>query len=119
MTALPELFLSLMGTVRAWAGDRELDLGSPQQRTVLAALLVRGEDSTSVGELAEVLWGEAIPPGGAATVRTYIYRIRRMLSFVGCTEEASVVSSNRHYGLVLKSSKGGHQDFGRTRCSGP
>jgi len=28
-----------------------------------------------------------------------------MLSFVGCTEEASVVSSSRHYGLVLKSSK--------------
>ncbi|OLT16468.1 hypothetical protein BJF78_14500 [Pseudonocardia sp. CNS-139] len=69
---------ALLGPVRAWRGDTEIPLGSGQQRAVLAVLLLRGNTHTSVGGLVDALWEE--PPRSAEQViRTYVYRLRRIL----------------------------------------
>jgi DNA-binding SARP family transcriptional activator len=54
-------------------------LEAPQQRAVVAALLLREGSQASLGELAEVLWGETQPDTAPAVVRTYIARLRREL----------------------------------------
>jgi DNA-binding SARP family transcriptional activator/tetratricopeptide (TPR) repeat protein len=74
-----ELWFAVLGPVRAWRGGRELPLGAPQQRAVLAALLIREGAQASLGELAQVLWGEAAPEAAVAVLRTYIGRLRREL----------------------------------------
>jgi DNA-binding SARP family transcriptional activator len=76
------LRFGLLGPVRAWRDDQELDLGSPQQRAMLALLLLSDGKHVSVDDAAGALWGLDVPRGGGSTVRTYIYRLRRILTAV-------------------------------------
>lgn len=97
MTSSRGIWFSVLGSIRAWIDGAEIDLGSPQQRSVLAVLLLRGGDAASVDELAHALWGGAVPRGGAGTVRTYIYRLRRVLAVSGA---ATIMSRGGRYSLV-------------------
>jgi len=75
-----QLRFGLLGPVQAWHGERELELGSPQQRAVLAALLLSKGKHIAVDDLVEMLWEHEVPRSGRATVRTYICRLRRELT---------------------------------------
>ncbi len=44
--------------------------GSPQQRALLAALLLREGRTATSGQLIDALWGEESPPQALAAVRT-------------------------------------------------
>jgi DNA-binding SARP family transcriptional activator len=70
---------SVLGPVRAWRDGAEVSLGSPQQRAVLAALLLRDGAFISAGELIDVLWPDNPPRSASGTVRTYVYRLRGIL----------------------------------------
>jgi DNA-binding SARP family transcriptional activator len=70
---------AVLGPVRAWQGDVELDLGSPQQRSVLAVLLLRRGRSVTVGELIDAVWGEEPPTAAVSVLRTYVSRLRKVL----------------------------------------
>ncbi|RPE29332.1 AfsR/SARP family transcriptional regulator [Kitasatospora cineracea] len=92
-----QLRLCLLGPVQAWCGERELDLGSPQQRALLTALALRARRIVSVDELLDALWEE--PPARAATVvRTYVSRLRRVLE-PDRAHPAVLVSSGSGYVL--------------------
>ncbi|MER5510144.1 BTAD domain-containing putative transcriptional regulator [Streptomyces sp. NPDC002766] len=69
----------MLGPVRAWHADRELDLGSPQQRTVLAALLLRHGHPVSLAELVDAVWGVEPPVAAVSVLRTYVSRLRKVL----------------------------------------
>lgn len=84
------LWFSVLGPVRAWRDDVEIELGAPQQRTVLAALLLRAGSQVSVGELAEMLWGGAAPTNPHPVIRTYVSRLRQLLS-PGSAASASLI----------------------------
>jgi len=68
---------SVLGPVRAWHDGAELDVGSPQQRAVLAALLLSEGTHLTPERLVDGVWGQAAPRTAQATIRTYIYRLRR------------------------------------------
>lgn len=70
---------SVLGPVRAWRGEQELDLGSPQQRAVLAALLLRRGRSVALAELLDAVWGEERPTAAVSVLRTYVSRLRKVL----------------------------------------
>ncbi|MFE0524301.1 BTAD domain-containing putative transcriptional regulator [Streptomyces sp. NPDC058954] len=69
----------MLGPVRAWHVDRELDLGSPQQRAVLAALLLRRGHPVSLAELVDAVWGVEPPAAAVSVLRTYVSRLRKVL----------------------------------------
>ncbi|MGA5565434.1 AfsR/SARP family transcriptional regulator [Streptomyces platensis] len=73
------LRFQVLGPVRAWHGDRPLPLGPPQQRAVLAMLLLHAGRPVSVPQLVDALWDERPPPRAVGTVRTYISRLRGLL----------------------------------------
>ncbi|MFE0803007.1 BTAD domain-containing putative transcriptional regulator [Streptomyces sp. NPDC058812] len=73
------LRFGVLGPVRAWRGEEALATGSPQQRALLAALLLREGRTATAAELIDALWGEEPPSQALAAVRTYASRLRKVL----------------------------------------
>ncbi|MGW6732734.1 BTAD domain-containing putative transcriptional regulator [Streptomyces sp. NPDC055013] len=73
------LRFGVLGPVRAWRGEEQLPTGSPQQRALLAALLLREGRTATAAELIDALWGEEPPSQALAAVRTYASRLRKVL----------------------------------------
>nr|WP_277750790.1 BTAD domain-containing putative transcriptional regulator [Nonomuraea polychroma] len=71
---------TVLGPPGLHCGETRLDLGAPQQQAVLMLLLANSGSFVRIGELVDGLWGERAPATGEAVIRTYISRIRRLLS---------------------------------------
>ncbi|MFE9532840.1 BTAD domain-containing putative transcriptional regulator [Streptomyces sp. NPDC006691] len=69
----------MLGPVEGEFDGRPLRLGPPQQRALLAVLLLRGGRPVSMPELLDAIWGERLPPRGVGTLRTYVSRLRTLL----------------------------------------
>ncbi|HTU05593.1 MAG TPA: AfsR/SARP family transcriptional regulator, partial [Trebonia sp.] len=70
---------AVLGPVRAWHDGAEIDLGSPQQRAALAVLLLRAGAHVPAEAVVDALWPEDPPRSAVGTVRTYVYRLRKLL----------------------------------------
>ncbi|MFD0205059.1 MULTISPECIES: BTAD domain-containing putative transcriptional regulator [Saccharothrix] len=72
------LRVELLGTVRAWSGEREVELGSSRPRALFAMLALR---SGGVGrdELVAGVWGADAPPTAEGSVHTYVSTLRKAL----------------------------------------
>jgi DNA-binding SARP family transcriptional activator len=77
-----EVRFEVLGPMRGWHGDAELDLGSPQQRAVLAMLLLARGRQVSLDGLIDGLWDRDVPRSAAGTVRTYVSRLRRLVNSI-------------------------------------
>lgn len=73
------LRFSVLGPVRSWRGGEALPAGSPQQRALLTALLLREGRTATASELIDGIWGEEPPSQALAAVRTYASRLRKIL----------------------------------------
>ncbi|MEV0412559.1 BTAD domain-containing putative transcriptional regulator [Streptomyces sp. NPDC050448] len=71
---------AVLGPIRAWRGSEALPSGTPQQRALLAALLLRGGRTATAPELIDAIWGEDPPQQALATIRTYASRLRKVLA---------------------------------------
>jgi predicted ATPase/DNA-binding SARP family transcriptional activator len=101
---VPELRFAVLGPVRAWRGATELDLGSPQQRAVLAALLLAEGRHVSVAALVDALWGDEPPNSAVSTVRTYMSRLRHRLGTSTAGGGYDVIeSAGAGYVLLMRS----------------
>ena len=58
---------------------RELALGGPKQRSVLAILLLHAGEVVPSDRLIEELWGERPPATAAKTVQVYVSNLRKAL----------------------------------------
>ncbi|GAA4525444.1 AfsR/SARP family transcriptional regulator [Amycolatopsis samaneae] len=96
----------VLGPLRAWRGDAEIPLGSPQQRSVLAMLVLREGTPVSIGDLVDGLWGEAPPAHAVAALRTYVGRLRA--AFGHRARDRVLVSAGSGYRLA----PGLHTDLG-------
>lgn len=78
-TTVRALQFAVLGPVRARYGDRAVPSGSPQQRALLATLLLRGGRAATAQDLVNALWGEEPPLQAVAALRTYASRLRKAL----------------------------------------
>ncbi|WP_344590270.1 AfsR/SARP family transcriptional regulator [Actinomadura vinacea] len=99
----PALRFTVLGPVRAWRGPAELDLGGPQQRAVLAVLLLNRGRAMPIEGLVNALWGDQPPARAVGTVRTYASRLRRVLEDDRANPEV-LVSTGKGY--VLRTEPG-------------
>ncbi|RPK45683.1 NB-ARC domain-containing protein [Streptomyces sp. NBC_01260] len=74
-----DLYFSVLGPVRARRNGETLPSGSPQQRALLTALLLRGGHTATASELIDAIWGDEPPSQALAAVRTYASRLRKIL----------------------------------------
>ncbi|MDG4798321.1 AfsR/SARP family transcriptional regulator [Micromonospora sp. WMMD1082] len=73
------LRLQVMGPLRVWRGDIELDSGPRQQRCLLALLLVRVGRPVSMSDLITLIWGTDPPASAANVIHKYVGALRRLL----------------------------------------
>jgi DNA-binding SARP family transcriptional activator/tetratricopeptide (TPR) repeat protein len=69
----------ILGPLEAWDGDQRLGLGGPQQRALLAALLLDANRVVSADRLIECLWGERPPPAARGLLQGCVAQLRRVL----------------------------------------
>src|SRR6187402_3633842 len=72
-------YLQVLGPLRVWQGDTEVDAGPPQQRCLLALLLAGEGHPIGVPELIELLWGADPPASALNVIQKYIGLLRRVL----------------------------------------
>jgi DNA-binding SARP family transcriptional activator len=94
------LKFEVLGPVRGWVGETELELGSPQQRAVLAMLLLARGRQVPLGVLIDGLWDGDVPRSAAGTVRTYVSRLRGQLGR-GAAGQADCVIASAGDGYAL------------------
>ncbi|PJE97668.1 AfsR family transcriptional regulator [Streptomyces carminius] len=82
------LRFAVLGPVRAWRDGEQTGAGSPQQRALLAALLLRRGQTATAQELVDALWGEEPPQRALAALRTYASRLRKALGAEALTSES-------------------------------
>jgi DNA-binding SARP family transcriptional activator/tetratricopeptide (TPR) repeat protein len=75
----PPIRFAVLGPVRAWSGDHELNLGPRQQRQILGLLLTRIGRDVQVHQIIEMLWGHAAPASAVNSVHRFIGALRRTL----------------------------------------
>ncbi|MER6917213.1 transcriptional regulator [Streptomyces sp. NPDC000594] len=73
------LRFAVLGPVRGALGGEPLRLGPPQQRAVLAQLLLSRGGAVSLPELLEGLWGQRVPARAVGVLRTYVFRLRGLI----------------------------------------
>ncbi|MFF4888435.1 AfsR/SARP family transcriptional regulator [Micromonospora chersina] len=71
------LSFAVLGPVRAWRGRSEIELGTRQQRLILALLLARAGGAVSVAELVDLLWPSDPPPSAVNVVHRHVGMLRR------------------------------------------
>jgi DNA-binding SARP family transcriptional activator len=99
-----EVSFEVLGPVRGWHGSAEIELGSPQQRAVLAMLLLARGRQVSLDGLIDGLWGQRPPRSAAGTIRTYVSRLRRCLEMqAGGQGDPLIESIGDGYALRLGS----------------
>jgi len=94
------LKFGLLGPVQGSHDGRELDLGTPQQRAVLGLFLLAEGRALSLEQLVDGLWGDGAPASAAATVRTYLSRLRGVLPSDG--PGSSITSVRAGYRLSVE-----------------
>jgi DNA-binding SARP family transcriptional activator len=93
------LAFQLLGPVEAVRNGRPVPLGSPQQRAVLALLLLREGRALAMPELIAGMWEGEPPRTARGTVLTYVSRLRALLE---------PDRGSRQAGRVLLSVPGGY-----------
>lgn len=73
------LRLQILGPLRLWRGDVELDPGPRQQGVLLAVLLAKADQPVSRAELIDVIWDDQAPVSALNVIHKYVGALRRVL----------------------------------------
>lgn len=88
----------ILGSLEAWDGERQLELGGPKRRAVLAFLLLHANEVVAVDRLVDQLWGEKAPRNATAALHTHVSRLRKELG--------PEVVTRRDWGYLLRAEPG-------------
>jgi hypothetical protein len=73
------LLVRLLGPVRAWLGNHELELGGPQRQAVMAMLAMRANQPVSRSEFIDGIWGDDPPPSAVNALHVHVAGLRKAL----------------------------------------
>src|SRR5450755_3255889 len=92
----------LLGEVQVSAAGRILDVGTPRQQAVLAALAVDPGRPVSIETLIDRVWGDEPPTEARNVLYSHVSRIRQLLKqAAGLGDGTAVRLERRHAGYVL------------------
>jgi DNA-binding SARP family transcriptional activator len=90
----------LLGSLEVFEGARSVVIGSGKRRSLLALLLLHGNEVLSADRLIDELWGEDPPPTAAKGLQVYVSQLRKELQN-GADRDGVLVTRANGYVLVL------------------
>src|SRR4051794_8236704 len=75
----PQMDFRLLGPLEVAEHDQLLALGGVKQRSVLAVLLLQGNEVVSAERLIDELWGDAPPATAAKSIQVHVSNLRKEL----------------------------------------
>ncbi|MFE7093035.1 AfsR/SARP family transcriptional regulator [Streptomyces erythrochromogenes] len=93
----------VLGSVGVSHGGPVLAGGPPQQQATLAVLVLRAGHVVPLHELTAAVWGESAPGSAVMILRTYVWRLRKLLEggVPGKTGAQILESANDGYRLAV------------------
>ncbi len=98
--------VAVLGPVRAWRGETELELGAPQRRAVLGLLAARANQAVSRDELIDGIWGDKLPARSVNALHVHVSRLRAALDPGRAHRAAGQVLQASGRGYLLRLSPG-------------
>ncbi|MFI0913869.1 AfsR/SARP family transcriptional regulator [Streptomyces abikoensis] len=74
----------MLGAVGVRDGETVVPCGPPQQQAALVMLALRRGHAVPLHELVSGVWGDTAPDSAVMIVRTYVWRLRKLLTAAGC-----------------------------------
>ncbi|ANZ42986.1 hypothetical protein BBK82_23970 [Lentzea guizhouensis] len=107
----------VLGPVEVWVGGRQVNLGGPKPRTLLAALLLQPRQVVPVERLIDLIWDDQPPQTAGALVHTYVSSLRRALDKALITRapgyvldvDSDVEMFSRHVSTARQAERAGDQ----------
>ena len=96
-TAWSGIRIEALGPLRAFAGEREIDLGAPKQRAAFAVLALCANTVVSKDALIDGIWGESVPMTATGNLHTYVSGLRKAFADL----DVALVGSSAGYLLRL------------------
>ncbi|EWM18559.1 BTAD domain-containing putative transcriptional regulator [Kutzneria sp. 744] len=106
-TESSRLRIQLLGPVRAWRGEAEIDLGRGRRRAVFAILAANANKAVSRTEFVDGIWGDAPPAKAVGILHTYISALRKALAGDG----SILTTIESSYSLALEPDQLDEQQF--------
>ncbi|MEC4570278.1 AfsR/SARP family transcriptional regulator [Streptomyces virginiae] len=93
----------VLGSVGVSHGGPVLTGGPPQQQATLAVLVLRAGHVVPLHELTAAVWGESAPGSAVMILRTYVWRLRKLLEGGGAGKTGAQIleSANDGYRLAV------------------
>lgn len=95
--------IRVLGPLELMCGEHSAAPTAPKPRSVLALLLLHGNQTVPVPDLVNELWGDEPPASAMTTLQTYILHLRKLLSSALSLSTSAVARS------VLITAPGGYQ----------
>lgn len=93
--------VGVLGPVQVKVGGEEIALGTPQQRVVLALLIINRNRPVATETLINAIWERQPPESARSTVHHYISGLRRLLSSAGLDGRTAVARVAPGYRLSV------------------
>lgn len=96
------LQLSVLGPIQVLDDGRPIDLGTPRQRSILAALALSCGRTVSLDTLVSRVWGDEAPATSTSTLQRYVASLRKALEPGRVAHEQPTVIVTDGPGYVLR-----------------
>ncbi|MFE4176444.1 BTAD domain-containing putative transcriptional regulator [Streptomyces sp. NPDC056909] len=92
----------MFGEMEVRSAGQSLDVGTPRQQTVLAALIVDARRPVAIETLVNRVWDHTPPANPRAVLYSHLSRIRRLLAQAATLDDGTTARiERRHAGYVL------------------
>jgi len=95
--ASTDVRVEALGPLRAFAGEWEIDLGTPKQRAAFAVLALCANTVVPKDALIDGIWGESVPMTATGNLHTYVSGLRKAFADL----DVPLVGSSAGYLLRL------------------
>ncbi len=94
--------IQVLGPLRVWHGDDEIEIGPPGRRAVLGLLVLAGGEPVPRSELMDALWGDGPPASAVNVIQTHVKHLRRLLEPDRPARARSGVLPHRDGGYAIR-----------------